>query len=231
MNLRQMCKFSMIVCCAMLSFAAAAHDAIAATYDLPVVSTATLIVSQQNYSRLGEPGVPHELLLNPQSLQFGYDAATDLVYESVIVFDRAELAPYSAAAGWVDLHLTSVSMPTTNGGYGMWKLEQPHDAVADLSDFLGQRLFFCEDVCAPYGAEYSAYVDMLSAPEGYEAWILSSFGSTTPAIVAGVGSSIDPGGPHMVLHVIPEPSSLVCLGLALSSLAGSAASMRRRGRK
>lgn len=202
----------------------------AATYRVPV-STATLIASQENWDRVGEPGVPYELQINPATLRFGYDIPSGLVYESAIIFSWDDLAMIPADTGSLALHLPSISVVDESHCY-IQDISVEH-AAPEATDFdwwsggSGVMVLWAFD---PSIADLPVFGEGLKSLRGkagqYSGWVLTTaFMGSGVNEMAGIGNGSD--GTYMLVTAVPEPSSLIGLGSGLSLLGRLIALTRR----
>ena len=200
--------------------------AISDTYKLPV-RTATLGVEFDHYLDFvnGVPVDPYDFQVDPEVLRIGDDPATGWTYESMVIFDWGELdvIPEGTLAR-VDLYLTSISVIEGNA-VGYWTELSPGHAVPVLSDFdwgPGFSLFDFgpsgpQSMVVPITFGYFA-LQRTDPGHGYEAIPLIP---GHPFLeIAGVGNGLGLGAPYVLATTVPEPSSLVSLGVTMLSLGG-----------
>jgi len=194
--------------------------ATAAIYTFPV-NTATLVVSVENYDKVGQPDVPYDLYVNPPTLQFGYAPASHLVYESAIIFDREQFLTIPEETGVINLHLAPVSVSNTAYCYIQdISVDHPIPAPLDLNwwtDQSGVVVLWAFDPGITYLPMFMDLVPQDAGGHRYIGWVM-----TSAFCGDGVNEMADP---FLRVITVPELPSALCLSSMLALLR---LSIRRR---
>jgi hypothetical protein len=217
----------------------------AATYRLPV-RTATLAVSLDHYGEFAN-GVPvgaYEFCIDPPVLRVGWDAATNRMYNSYIMFNLQDYSQVPADATiYYSLYLATAWAPEGVEDFGASLMPWADTPVPEVSDFdwseqVGQTMWSPilfsnnQTLHDTYGP---SSVPSVSGPV-YLGWLLiespsGDFFGQSPIEIAGINNPYGMEGPHILVTTVPEPCSLICLGTACLSLGGLlSAAGKRRGR-
>ena len=210
----------------------------AATYKLPV-KTATFVIPFDYYQEFlnGEPAGPYEFYIDPPRLRAGYDLLSGLVYESAIIFDWSEFPEFpEGTIAYASLHLTAITLPLYDYDYLMPELFDLDHSVPQPSDF---------DWLSQYGGGVISIGGFdprqpdvqvfggwpVHREAGYRGWILTTAGTAVPGIeIAGAANGLALEAPYILVTTVPEPSSAVCLVVAILSFGAISirSSIRRR---
>jgi hypothetical protein len=199
----------------------AATWATAATYCLPV-RTSTLATSYGDYDLLcqGHQIDSYTLTVDAPELLYGFDLASDIVYESAIGFDWSSLLDLPAHVTSVTLSLTPISFPVAGenifqdlGSIGAsvpalsdfyWYSRLPHGGIINLQEFDPRHPVF------PLWSDTSGW----PLPTlGHTGWVLSTLGSGyVPGVISGGQSGQAVGAPCMIVTTVPEVPCWMCVG-------------------
>jgi len=206
-----------------VGLSAPAHAVI---FKLPV-STATLAIRDVDYDSIGQPGVTYLFEVDPAVLKVGYDAATHIIYETFIIFDRTELLQLPTEWQRVSLYLTPLSYPAGTEEYVIQETESPTHAVVAPTDFYLPRGMVGEQLVRIPSA-YPTWLSPASLPTGYVGWVLTSWGFSDNILeIAGPQYGSRDQGPIVVVDVVPEPPAVIVLALGVCGLVGLVKSKRR----